>query len=348
MRQRYLVLDGLRGVAAAAVVIYHAGLALDVSVLISRAYLAVDFFFVLSGFVIAHAYEDALNAGTLRSVTFLGLRLRRLWPLSVFGTAIGLVMNLAAPSIMGSGVAKSGEAWLIFGLALFLVPNPALDASEAYPLNPPVWSLVYEIFANYAYALLLKRLTSRVLCAVVALAGLGLLVTALRQNGANTLSPVRVVYAFFCGVLIYRSSKRGRNLPAVPSMLLGAVLAVVLFLPDVKLVSHGAIDASLTLVVFPVLVWLGATAIASGRLAEVCALSGEASYPLYAIHYPLIWVTMRTLAAHLGERAALFSLIGVVPLLIVLSLAASRFYDRPMRAAIQTLVRPRSAVAVRA
>ena len=153
---------------------------------------------------------------------------------------------------------------------------------------------------------------------------------------------MRVVYAFFCGVLIHRSSKHGRSVLAVSPVLLAAVLAVALFLPDVKLVSHGAVDASLTLVVFPVLVWLGATANAFGRLADVCALSGEASYPLYSIHYPIIWATTRSLAAHLGERAALLSLIGVVPLLILVSLAASRFYDRPVRAAIAGLRRPRS------
>lgn len=275
--QRFVVLDGCRGLAALSVVLYHAGTARGLPWLGGRAYLAVDFFFVLSGFVLAHAYEPRLAARALSPVQFYGIRFQRLWPMAIVGTLLGA-------ALLGT---RSWSTLCALVFAALLLPDLHPGAS-AFPLNPPQWSIFLEIAANYVYALIAPRLTRRVLFGVVGISALWLAVDTLRAGNANHIDPARVMFGFFIGVAIYRAWRAGARAKTPNAALVAIALAVCLFAPAVPGFGVAATDAATQLLAFPLLVWLGASASVGLRAGKACELAGAASYPLYALHYPLL------------------------------------------------------------
>ena len=286
-RHRFVALDGLRGVAAFAVVLYHAGTALGLPLLAGRAYLAVDFFFVLSGFVLANAYETRMTSGLVTPLEFLARRYRRLWPMACLGTCIGATVAIIAPRALG----PTGSLVVATLLGAAMLPNVTRGASGAFPLNPPHWSLTLELVANYAYGVVARNLTERRLAIGVAMAGVWLLVDTLSFGGANRVDAARLAYGFFVGVAIWRAWCRGTRSPPVAPGLLAAALFVCLFVP--RTTSHdGVIDALLELFAFPALVFIGASSVVSGWWRRACELLGAASYPVYALHYPTLMLML--------------------------------------------------------
>ncbi|HEX7694251.1 MAG TPA: acyltransferase family protein, partial [Sphingomonas sp.] len=121
-KRRFVVLDGMRGLAALSVVALHTAQYFPSQTGPARAYLAVDFFFMLSGFVMAHAYGDKLRAG-LTIKGFAEIRLARLYPMIFLGVTLGLLARVCAPDGSGAGLlATLGAA--IF--AYLILPTPRL------------------------------------------------------------------------------------------------------------------------------------------------------------------------------------------------------------------------------
>ena len=209
-------LDGLRGVAALAIVVFHFMewvFTVPKQNFIGHGFLAVDFFFCLSGFVIGYAYDERLPRMGLRA--FFTARAIRLHPLVVLGSVLGLLGFLLDPFAAQSGAYSTGRLLLIFGCSLFLIPFPAM-ADRGYNLfgfNAPAWSLFWEYVANIVYALVLSKLPHRALAVVTALAAAALCLVAFRAgnllggwNGDNFWDGgARVAYSFSAGLLIYRS-----------------------------------------------------------------------------------------------------------------------------------------------
>jgi peptidoglycan/LPS O-acetylase OafA/YrhL len=274
---RFVVLDGCRGLAALSVVLYHAGTARGLPWLGGRAYLAVDFFFVLSGFVLAHAYEPRLRVRSLSPLEFYGIRFRRLWPMAIIGTLLGV-------ALLGS---RSWSTLLALVFAALLLPDLQPGAS-AFPLNPPQWSIFLEIAANYLYALIAPRLMRRVLLSAVGVSALWLAVDTLRAGDANHIDAARVMFGFFVGVAIYRVWHAGVRVNTASATLVAIALAVCLFAPAMPHIGVAATDAATQLLAFPLLVWLGASASVGPRVSRACEIAGVASYPLYALHYPVL------------------------------------------------------------
>jgi peptidoglycan/LPS O-acetylase OafA/YrhL len=279
--RRFAALDGLRGVAAVAVVLYHIGTATGRARLAPHGYLAVDFFFVLSGFVLAYAYGERLESGAMTARGFLLARYRRLWPTALIGAVMGFAVLLAthAPVRLAHGF------WLAATLNLMLLPNLTAGIPSMYPLNPPHWSLLYELAANFLYAIVAPRLTNRMLGAVVLLSGVGLAVTTAHAHGGGSLSLWRVAYGFPVGILLSRAWVAGYRPTAASLALVLIVIAAFTLSSD----SHPALlDGALALVVFPLVVWYGASAAVGPHGERIAAFVGRASYPIYALHYPFI------------------------------------------------------------
>ena len=173
MKTRYEILDGLRGVAAVSVLVYHLFEAIAFAngateQQFYHGFLAVDFFFVLSGFVMGYAYDERLKTGSLTTGGFIRRRLIRLHPMVVMGVAIGLVCYVLQGCTLWDGTSVSWlQVFTAAAFALFLIPSPkALDIRgnyEAFPLNGPHWSLFFEYLGSLAYVLLLRRLSLKAL-----------------------------------------------------------------------------------------------------------------------------------------------------------------------------------------
>ena len=168
-KPHYDLLDGLRGVAALTVVCFHLFEAYATSHLdqrINHGYLAVDFFFILSGFVVGYAYDDRWTKMTVWE--FLTRRLVRLQPMVVIGALIGAVMFYTQGCPVWDVSAVPVAMLLVATLMnAFMIPaTPGAEirgVGEMYPLNGPAWSLFFEYIGNLLYALFIRRLSTRAL-----------------------------------------------------------------------------------------------------------------------------------------------------------------------------------------
>lgn len=332
--QRFLLLDALRGIAALAVVSGHMADAWAHP--ISQFYiLAVDFFFILSGFVIAYAYKAKL-AGSMTAPAFWQIRVIRLYPLLVVGALIGgIVMFLVhgdEPYVQGWKIAVS-TALAAVALPTLLFPMIA----AAFPINGPAWSLFFELLANFVYAPVSRFLTRNRL---VVLSGLAALLLALDTLHRGTIESgwsrdellgglFRVFFGFTCGLTLYEfrpawklKSAYGWGLMVALGFIL---LAPLPFTPIEQL--------SVSLVVLPAVVWLGSAIEMAGAGVEIIAFLGMLSYPIYILHKPLLEITTHAI---LKIDPAGTAMVLWVPLqfafFIGVAWIALKVIDEPLRA----------------
>jgi len=348
--RHYVTLDALRGVAALAVMAYHLGTPLGAHVLPS-AYIAVDFFFILSGFVIAHAYEarlrDSMSAGR-----FIVVRLVRLYPLYVAGIAIGLFYILGKSPLRPDEAVPADALGLAALLGALFLPTfrDAPHLQGLFPFNGAAWSLFFELVINVFYALSFRFWTTRRLTALTAIAATGLVVCAwiygsldIGMNRETFLGGfVRVAFGFPLGVLIYRLRARLPRIKA-PSL---ALLALTLLLAAVDLSGpwRAAFDLTAALVWMPLIVLIGAQ-----NEPEVAApayrVLGDLSYPVYALHTPLmlIWLGVVKIATNGVLPTGNWAAYGIGALCFGLTIAASyvalKLYDMPVRRYLNGLLR---------
>ncbi len=328
----YLVsLDGLRGVAALAVVGSHFENLSGISLHLQHSGVAVDFFFILSGFVIAQAYERRLAAG-LGWGAYMLARLRRLWPAILGGLAIGL----AAAVLAGERLS------LAMALQVLLLPavwGPSLHGGELFPLNGPQWSLFLELAVNALHAAVFRWLTVPRLVAAVAAAGLALILVSARFGGldvgwsrANVWGgPPRVIWGFGVGVLLFRAHARGLRAPALPCALVALALGLVLVRPWPEQGLYAVTDLVIVLAVLPVLVSLAVRSTVPRWASGPARWLGWLSYPLYAVHVPLLRACEAILNSAPDTQAAMGW--AATPVLVVgLAALFARYYDAPVRA----------------
>jgi len=345
-KQHYEILDGLRGIAAVAVVIFHF---MEIAVpdysknFIAHAYLMVDFFFCLSGFVIAYAYDVKIRE--IGILSFFKLRLVRLHPLVVIGSVIGLAGFLCDP-FSSLWVKYSGRLWLIFTTSCLMIPFPILKERffNLFHLNPPTWSLFWEYVANIFYALVLIRVGKKVLWVLV-IGGAAALVyeahkytnLSIGWSGDNIMGGgVRVWYSFLAGVLIYRCGciiKSRLGFAAI-----GALLAVA-FLTPFSNKYNWIIEPVIVIFYLPFVVALGAGGRLRSGLRKICQFSGEISYPLYMVHYPFIWWFLSYVEKEKPDltKMTIITIAGTA-LLIALAYVIMRFVDEPVRKFLKSIL----------
>lgn len=332
-KSRLSTLDAMRGLGAFAVLLFH--FLVNGEMIAPKGYLAVDFFFLLSGLVIAHTYDSRLRSG-MSFGNFTVLRLVRLYPLFIVGLLFGALRRF------GYAALERGDGWspaqLLQAGAFEILMLPSPLSENLFVLNGPSWSLFFEMAVSLAYAGLLFRLRTGTLVVLTALFGMLLMVTAV-QHGSLEMglkwawfhgSVARTGFSFTLGMLIQRKL-RGQYLvrPARPSWLAllpcAGLLACLLAQTD----SGALFDLVIVMVVAPLLVWLGASYDPPAALQPAARWIGELSYPIYAIHYPLMFLWLfAAKRAHLPLAA---QLIGFVLLTAGLAWALNRWWDVPVR-----------------
>ncbi len=339
---RFSTLDALRGVAALLVVQVHLPFLFARHMPFPNANLAVDFFFMLSGFVLSFAYGERLADGWPQRF-FLRDRLIRLYPLYLLSLPLGLLRLLLLAPAEGIPLSHGGTAALVL-LALLFLPAPLLlraGGPYAFPLNLPSWSLFYELLANLLHALLLRRPSLIRLTALVLLLAISFCGMAYARHFAN-FGPykgeigagiVRVSLSYTYGMLLFQLWRGGR-LPKVGSSILAALLLVaVLVFP----VLHGhnlLFEAVAILLLLPCAVVLGANAAPGKRWLPLFSLLGTTSYAVYVFHVPLyaVYTVLWRVLLH-GKPADHAPVAGLLYLVLLLGFAyaADRFYDIPVR-----------------
>ena len=360
-KPHYALLDGLRGVAALLVVWYHvfegfsfAGGTLIES--INHGYLAVDFFFILSGFVISYAYDDRWAKGfTMRQ--FFVRRLIRLHPMVLMGALIGTVTFCLQGCVQwdGTHVAISAIMWALLMAMCFLpaypgAPYEVRGNGEMFPLNGPSWSLFFEYLGNISYALFIHRLSNKALGWLTLLLGAGLASFALFDfvgygmigvgwtlDGLNFFGGLlRMAFPFTAGMLIARHF---RPIPIRGAFWICTMVLILLFhVPYIEgnepICLNGIFELGCIFVIFPILVWIAASGTTTDRRStQICQFVGDLSYPLYMVHYPVMYLfyawLIETKQYTLGETWPVA--LSAYALNICIAYACLRCYDLPVR-----------------
>jgi peptidoglycan/LPS O-acetylase OafA/YrhL len=344
---QFVTLDGLRGVAALTVVLFHAsplfGLNIFRNGYLHEGYLAVDFFFLLSGFVITYAYQQKLDRD-LPTTEFFKTRMARLYPLYFLGLLIGgafsvVQMHAASPRHTPWGIAG------VFLLGALWIPMPVSllgFSSNIFPLNFPSWSLFYEVCVNIVHALFVRRKGWIYLGAVVLISGLARVVGAEHLHtvdAGNTRQGIlyafpRVIFSYFMGNRLFALWKSGRVRFRIPALGSALILVVVLAMP-VSQHLQLRYELIVTLLVFPVLLLASVSAQPPRGLVKLFQAMGKSSYAIYVLHMPLEKFFERYcvhIVGHTATRDAPWSGICFMLLVVVVAFVADRFYDLPVRA----------------
>ena len=325
---RFAALDGLRGICALIVVLYHS-FRLQTANPFAHGYLSVDVFFVLSGFVLAYAFGARLEAG-MGWGAFMRVRIRRLGPVIAFSAGFS-VLGCFATEMMGGPSIPPAAVLLAGAQNLFLIPMTGASAIDAFPLNGPIWSLFAEFWINLAFALVAPLLSRRALVAIV-LAGWSFVAALALWRGSADFGATQatVLYsiprglpAFACGVLIFKLWRDGalERLPSVNPLLVFAGwigLSLTLRLGPV-------FDLVQIMVVTPVMIALLARS--QAPVPGWCLWLGRISYPLYATHAVII---------HGGQRVShgplsWWALAALPALAILLADVLARWYEPAFR-----------------
>lgn len=365
-KPRYEILDGLRGVAAIMVVLFHMFECYSPGVteqIINHGYLSVDFFFALSGFVVAYAYDDRWNKMSLGS--FFKRRFIRLHPMAIFGTLL-----CACFFYLNAGPSYSlieETPWQIFLLILLwcftLIPvPPALDIRGwgcTNPINDPTWTLQLEYIANIIYALVLRRLSKMTLaicCLIAAFFTVTLTMnidlfgflatrseTAYTVIGGWTLTApqifigfVRLACPFLMGMMVARI---GRFIKINNGFIWCSLLIVVMTaLPRIGGTTHmwmnGLYETVVILLLFPLILVIGAgSEIKHKGLQKLCIFLGEISYPLYITHFAFVYMLWNFKDHHPNTPTStvVCLCIGLFITAIWTAYSALKLYDIPIR-----------------
>ncbi|NTZ42344.1 acyltransferase [Altererythrobacter sp. SALINAS58] len=319
-------MDGLRGVAAIAVAVGHLNNVLGVDRHLTNSALAVDFFFMLSGFVLAHAYGGKLARGRW-FIPFLIARVIRLYPLILVGALVGASAYL----MRGTDAGYLGR--LLFQ-SILLVPEikySNIDPS-VFPINPPAWSLLFEVIASILFGLGVWRV--HLLGPLLLFSAAALFSTVISYQTFDVgWSPdllwsglIRVMFGMGAGIFLYRVHCRGsaRILP-LHIGIAGSTLVLILS----GVFSSVAFQMASVFLFFPLII-LG-SARASNRWIGACKWFGELSYPLYIIHWPVyLWIGFAIASTSLPIRDSVLGGISLITAIIT-SLMVLRLYDQPVR-----------------
>jgi len=338
-KQHFEILDGLRGIAALAVVTFHfmEWVYVDSSKnFIGHGFLAVDFFFCLSGFVIGYAYDDRVAKMGLKQ--FFMVRIIRLHPLVIAGSVLGLLAFLFDPFGGHPELYSTGKIVLTFFCSIFMIPLPVIEdrGFNLFSFNAPAWSLFWEYVANIVYAFVLYRIGRGYLLVLTILSALAICFVSYRSG--NLLGgwsgptfwdgSARIAYSFLAGLLIYRFNWIIKNKLGI------AGLAILLFLAFIIPSSkwNWLSEPLVVLLYFPLLIALGAGATLTAGLKKVCTFLGNISYPLYMTHYAVLWMFGNYYTNHHPgtKQLTLIIVFGVI-LLVAVAYLVMVIYDFPVR-----------------
>ena len=357
-KPHYHLLDGLRGVAALMVIWYHVfegyafagGTTIDT---FNHGYLAVDFFFILSGFVIGYAYDDRWGKNfTMKD--FIKRRLIRLHPMVIMGAVVGAITFYIQGSVQWDGT-HIGISMVMLSLLCTIFFIPAMPGvgyevrgnGEMFPLNGPCWSLFFEYIGNILYALFIRRLSNKALTIVVVLLGVALASFAIFNvsgygnigvgwtlDGVNFIGGLlRMLFPFSMGMLLSRNFKpmKLRGAFWICTLVMIALFAVPYLEGTESICTNGIYEAFCIIIAFPILLWIGTTT--DKKLTQICKFLGDISYPIYVIHYPFMYLFYAWLIKNqlftLGETWQVA--LCVYAWNILFAYLCLKLYDEPVR-----------------
>ena len=335
---RMEVLDAMRGVAALLVVLYHAKFVLYRAALVPNGYLAVDFFFMLSGLVISQSYSHKLNSD-LSIINFIKIRVIRLYPLYFIGLIFGVFQIAQANYYQTNGAIPPANLASSFLFELFMVPSPFSDL--LFPINIPAWSLFSEMVINILFATHLVKAKIKHIYWTTIISGT--LLTAIAINfGEISLgfkwdsihfALIRVTFSFSLGILIYRLNLHQKIRLSFKACAIPLLTLIIVLMAKIPTGFQAIFDVVSVMFVFPIMVVWAASCASPVKLKPISDILGQSSYAIYIIHHPLLFIVAIPLRFH--HISALIWLPGFFLFLIYLAVFLDKHYDKPARTWMQ-------------
>lgn len=347
-------LEGLRGIAALFVALYHLKIGNDYFSIIGNGYLFVDLFFVLSGFVICSAYSGRMHSATELRPFFIR-RFGRLFPLLIFSTVVfilgsnGIVFAKKLAVSLGYGNVLNNPGTLeylipsVSELLATLTFTHSLGIFNDLILNTPTWSISTEFYTYLLFALicLLFRDRSRVIVfTVLSLVGLIVSVWAsvnihncLVKKGCLSLTYdfgfTRCMYSFFLGTLVY-FTRRWVRVDHGALQVTSLFGMYVLF----TVIDHVPVAAFVFPISFAILVL--SLSYDTGSLSVILnakpfQVLGARSYSIYLLHMPLVLIFENITKRVDGILSNALILLAYIGTLVVISGWSYRFIESPAR-----------------
>ena len=366
-KQRYEILDGLRGVAALMVIIFHFfelySFGNPSKQIINHGYLAVDFFYVLSGFVLGYAYDDRWDK--MSYWDFYKRRLIRLHPMVIAGSLLGMCYFFLGECINSPNIESVNPLYffLTIIMSILMIPCPAqMDIrgwGETNSFNGPNWTLTYEYIVNILYSLIFRRLHT-IIIGILTLASALLLVNltcnfdifnVMNERESNKYTVIggwsltscelcvgftRLFYPYFAGYLVYRLKLKIR----IPYSFIICSIILITFLSMPRLekegypIFNGIYEAIVIILIFPLVIIIGAGDTTKNEiLTKICKFIGELSYPIYITHYPIIYMNSAWTSFHMKDSLfnKIMISIGSFCIMVFNAYSLIELYDKPVR-----------------
>jgi peptidoglycan/LPS O-acetylase OafA/YrhL len=331
-------LDIARIVAAIVILFHHLVPLLGVTQGVPHGYLAVDLFFMISGFVVQARYGTHLANG-LPASEFIRQRMQRLWPLLVLAGLVSSIETFAR-LMFGSSLAKVGMldiGWsALSSFAALPSPVSVQMGHGNWPLNPPLWSLFYELLVGVAFAPWILRARTWLLCIVTSMAGGALAFIVVQYGHANggvflvdaTLAAARMLFGFGMGALVSRFVLQATKLWTLGFPIATGIVIGALLVPAWESIPT---DLIAILAALPSLVWL-LTKVPDRLDGIASRLAGELAYAIYVLHWPLLFL-LRNVARHLQWMTldSIGSCLVLGACILLLSVLAVVGFERPVR-----------------
>ena len=369
-KPHFILLDGLRGIASIIVLLYHLLEAYylgSINQPLKHGYMAVDFFYVLSGFVISYSYDDRWEKMTFKD--FIKRRLIRLHPMVIFSTFLGTLLFYFQSSETFNLINETSllKLLLVMLWCFTLIPLPTkFDIrgwKETNPLNSPIWTLQWEYFGNIFYALIIRRLNIFFLCILTFFSSILIILITFNIDllhifndrsdylkytilggwcllkGHIQIGLSRLLYSLSIGILISR--KKMLIKLKYGFFFSFFFLVLLLFMPwvgnDKILWTNGLYETIVILVLFPLIVSIaaGSEINKDSFLFKINKFLGDISYPLYMVHYPLIYLQYSWVDNHknikLSWEIHFFVAFNVFFMAILIAYSSLKLYDEPIR-----------------
>ena len=366
-KQRYEILDGLRGVAALMVIIFHFfelySFGNPSKQIVNHGYLAVDFFYVLSGFVLGYAYDDRWDK--MSYWDFYKRRLIRLHPMVIAGSLLGMCYFFLGECINSPNIESVNPLYffLTIIMSILMIPCPAqMDIrgwGETNSFNGPNWTLTYEYIVNILYSLIFRRLHT-IIIGILTLASALLLVNltcnfdifnVMNERESNKYTVIggwsltscelcvgftRLFYPYFAGYLVYRLKLKIR----IPYSFIICSIILITFLSMPRLekegypIFNGIYEAIVIILIFPLVIIIGAGDTTKNEiLTKICKFIGELSYPIYITHYPIIYMNSAWTSFHMKDSLfnKIMLSIGSFFIMVFNAYSLIELYDKPVR-----------------
>ena len=342
-KHKFLTLDGMRGVAALIILTRHTPIYWG-ELGFYHSYLAVDFFFMLSGFVLSHAYDKKLLTNEMSFYTFFITRVIRLYPLYFLAALLSAFVSFPFKPFLHGDMDAVYRHFMSLLLGLFYMPSRLYGDMTLFPINGVSWSLFYELVVNIFYALFRSFLSTKRLIFIIAISGIYLCFQSITLNGLDhghkwgiesiSTGAARTIFGFSCGLILHRIflTKQLIKISNIKGYILFLVISIPMLFSDLKALN-GIFDCLIVIVVFPVCVYLGAGVNPKSEMRKTFEMLGIVSYPVYLFHASFaqgLYEFLKLLKFSFKEYIP-YSGIVLVAIMFALALLFDRYYDRPVR-----------------